>query len=96
MPLIPSACSAPCLAALLHLSEGRVCALARLKIIKRLRRGEYDLLTSIEGYVTYLRAQIHAQRHSLHAGKPSAEPFAVIIHRLALLLRDATSEEGPC
>ena len=57
MPIISSLCSASCLAALLDLSESRVHQLARLGIIQKVGRGQYDLLASVARYVVYLRAQ---------------------------------------
>jgi DNA-binding response OmpR family regulator len=96
MPTTTLSCPATCLAALFHLSENRVRALARLHIIKKLRPGEYDLLASIEGYIAYLRAQLEAQ-HPRH--KPSAlreDRIAVILRNLVQRLRQARAESPAC
>lgn len=56
--LLSSTCSAAFLSQLFHLKCNRVQQLARLGVMKRLRRGEYDLLESVESYVAYLQGQL--------------------------------------
>jgi hypothetical protein len=94
MPTTTLSCPVACLAALFHLSENRVRALARLHIIKKLRPGEYDLLASIEGYIAYLRARLEAPRH-----KPSAlreDRIVMILRTLVQRMRQARSESPAC
>ena len=50
------------LAEYLDLSIRRIYALARDGIISQSSRGQYNLLASIEGYVSYLKDQVIASR----------------------------------
>lgn len=101
MPIIASTCSASCLAALFHLSKGRVQQLARLGVVRRLRRGEYDLLASTAGYVAYLHAQVHCKKHGVRmprAVKPgSGDALSLIVRRMADILRSQSNiQESSC
>jgi hypothetical protein len=50
------------LADFLDISPRRIYALARDGIISQSSRGKYNLLASIEGYVSYLKDQVIVQR----------------------------------
>ena len=50
------------LAEYLNLSARRVYALARDGIISQSSRGRYNLISSIEGYISYLKNEVIARR----------------------------------
>ena len=56
-PLARVSTSLKTLSILLDLTERRVQQLAHEEVIVRDQRGWYDLISSIQGYVRYLRAQ---------------------------------------